>query len=175
MGIVSSVLATINNITSARIPPPAGSVYDIKLRTIDGQPFELSKLRGRKILFVNTASRCGYTPQYEQLEELHEKFSDRVCVIGVPANDFLWQEPGDNAQIQSFCKTQFGVQFPVLEKAKATGNDAHPLFKWLAGKTGTFPTWNFCKYLVDENGDKVTFFNSQVVPTDNRIISKLSE
>jgi glutathione peroxidase len=174
MGVIASAFAVINKIISGKIEPPQGSVYDFSIKTLDGSTLELKKFQGKKMLLVNTASRCAYTPQYDQLQELHEKYSNKIAVVGFPANDFLWQEPGGDEKILAFCTTHFGVQFPVSQKVKVTGVDAHPLFKWLAGKTGTFPTWNFCKYLVDEKGDVVQFYNSKVSPLDNRIISAIT-
>jgi glutathione peroxidase len=169
VGIIAQALAAINRIRSKKIKPAEGSIYDFTITTLDGESLHLGSLRGRKMLLVNTASNCGYTRQYFQLQEVHKRFKDRIAVIGFPSNDFLRQEPGSDLEIRTFCTTHFGVEFPVSTKIRVTGDKAHPLFLWLAGKTGTFPTWNFCKYLISEDGETVNFFDSTILPTDDRV------
>src|SRR5687768_14811399 len=114
--------------------PPLKSIYDFNLRTIDGQEISLSKFKGKKMLIVNVASECGYTPQYKGLQELHEKHGDKVVVIGFPSNDFGGQEPGTETEIKSFCQKNYGVTFQMMEKIKVKGNDRHPLYMWLSNK-----------------------------------------
>jgi glutathione peroxidase len=134
------------------------SLYDFKATTIDGQPFDLSSLKGKKVLVVNVASKCGLTPQYEQLEKLYEKYKDRnFVIIAFPANNFMGQEPGTNAEIKEFCSTKYGVTFPMMSKISVKGKDIDPLYKWLTSKdeNGVIDapvSWNFQKFMIDENG-----------------------
>src|SRR5690606_21671783 len=135
---------------------PAGTVYDFKVDGLTGGKIDLSQYKGKKILIVNTASKCGYTPQYKELEELYEKYKDKVVVIGFPANNFLWQEPGTNSEIAEFCTKNYSVTFPMAAKISVKGKDMHPLFKWLIEQPNPDFTggikWNFEKFLLDENG-----------------------
>lgn len=152
------------------------SVYDFKVKTIDGKEVSLSQYKGKKILIVNTASECGYTKQYADLEKLYEEKKDKLVILGFPANDFGGQEPGTNTEIKTFCQKNYGVTFPMFEKISVKGDDTAPLFKFLGDKTlngvtDEKPAWNFCKYLIDENGKVVKFFPSKVKPTDAEITS----
>lgn len=154
------------------------SIYDFKLKTLDGQELSLSKFKGKKMLLVNVASECGYTPQYADLQKLHEQYGSKVEVIGFPANNFGGQEPGDGAQIRSFCSKNYGVTFQMMEKISVKGKDMHPLYLFLSNKeeNGTCsdaPNWNFCKYLIDENGKILKFFPSKVEPLSKEITSLL--
>jgi len=130
------------------------------------------------MLIVNTASECGYTPQYKELQELYEKHGDKLVVLGFPANNFGQQESGTNAEIAAFCEKNYGVTFPVFEKISVAGDDMHPLYKFLSSKelngvTDEKPNWNFCKYLIDENGNVQAFFNSKVTPMSNEILTAI--
>src|SRR5690606_33071020 len=116
---------------------------------------------------------CGFTPQYADLQQFHEQFGDRVDVLGFPANDFLWQEPGSNNEIASFCQRNYGVTFQMFEKVSVKGRNKHPLFQWLEGMTGKTPSWNFCKYRVSKDGTEVKFFPSKVSPLDAEIINQI--
>lgn len=154
------------------------SIYDIALKTIDGQDATLAQYRGKKLLLVNVASECGYTPQYVELQELWQQHGDKVVVLGFPANNFGGQEPGTNEQIQSFCSKNFGVTFPLFEKISVKGGDMHPLYKWLTDKNlngwnEKAPNWNFCKYLISEDGRLLNFYSSAVSPMDEEITGKL--
>ena len=154
------------------------TVYDFKLKTIDGESISLSKYKGKKLLLVNVASECGYTPQYKELQELSEKFKDKLVVIGFPANNFGAQEPGDNSEIKTFCTKNYGVTFPMMAKISVKGNDTDPLYLFLKnkeenGSCSEAPVWNFCKYLIDENGKVLKFFNSKVTPLSSEITSLL--
>jgi glutathione peroxidase len=153
--------------------PVAGSIYDFKLKSLDGKEVDFSQYKGKKLLIVNTASKCGKTPQYAGLEKLHEQYGHKVTVLGFPANNFLWQEPGSNAEIAEFCERNYGVKFQMFEKVSVKGGDQHALYQWLQSKTGHKPDWNFAKYLVSEDGQSVTFFKSSVQPLDNELLSKL--
>ncbi|WOK08053.1 glutathione peroxidase [Imperialibacter roseus] len=150
-----------------------GSFYDFKMASIDGETIDFSKYKGQKVLIVNTASECGYTPQYEDLQALHEQFGGKVTVLGFPANNFGGQEPGSNLQIAQFCKKNYGVSFQLFEKIDVTGKDRAPLYAWLEKQSGKVPTWNFCKYLIDENGKVVQFFPSAVNPMDEQVTGLL--
>jgi glutathione peroxidase len=150
----------------------ADSIYDFKMRAIDGQPIDFTAYKGKNLLIVNVASKCGYTPQYADLEKLHETFGDKVTILGFPANNFGSQEPGSNLEISQFCEKNFGVRFQMFEKISVKGADQHPLYKWLKEKTGEEPGWNFCKYLVKPDGT-VKFYNSKVNPLSQEITSQL--
>ena len=119
---------------------------------------------------MNTASNCGKTPQYASLEKLHEQYGKNVTVLGFPANNFLWQEPGSSAEIAEFCERNYGVKFQMFEKVSVKGRDQHPLYQWLQGKTGEKPDWNFAKYIVSEDGTTVKFFKSGIQPLDQQIL-----
>jgi glutathione peroxidase len=147
--------------------------YDFTMNSIDGTPVELSSYKGKKVLIVNVASKCGYTPQYADLQELHEKYGDKVVILGFPANNFGGQEPGSNLEIASFCEKNYGVSFQMFEKISVKGKDRHPLYTWLAEQSGEEPSWNFCKYLIDENGQVMAFYPSAVNPLDEQITGQL--
>lgn len=153
---------------------PVRSIYDFKISSLEGKVIDFSQYRGKKLLIVNTASKCGYTYQYEDLQKLHEQFGDKVNVLGFPANNFLWQEPGTNSEIASFCQRNYGVTFQMFEKISVKGRDKHPLYQWLEAKSGHAPTWNFCKYLIDESGNVMGFFGKGVKPMDPEIIEKIT-
>ena len=125
------------------ISPP--SLYDFKINSLDGKSIDFTQYKGKIILIVNTASECGYTPQYADLQELHQKYGSKITILGFPANNFGGQEPGSNVQIATFCKKNYGVTFQMFEKISVRGNDQHPLYQYLKEKTGKEPSWNFCK------------------------------
>lgn len=152
-----------------------GSLYDFKINSIDGIPVDFECYRGKNLLIVNTASKCGYTPQYETLQKLHEDYGDKVVVLGFPSNNFLWQEPGTNSEIAGFCKQNYGVTFQLFEKISVKGKDQHPLYQWLTAKSGKKPTWNFCKYFVNKNGEVRGFYGPRVSPLDEAIIKQFTE
>ena len=150
--------------------PDNPDFYAFKVTGIDGQPINLADYKGKKILIVNTASECGYTPQYKGLQELAEKYKDKLVVIGFPANNFGGQEPGTNEQIESFCSATYKVTFPMSVKVSVKGNDIDPLFFWLLQQpnpdfTGDIK-WNFEKFLIDENGVLIHRFRTATEPTD---------
>lgn len=156
----------------AVIASPENTVYEFRMNSIDGEQVDFSEFRGKNLLIVNVASKCGYTPQYADLEKLHENYGDKVVVLGFPANNFGNQEPGSNQEIAAFCEKNYGVKFRMFEKISVKGEDQHPLYQWLKKKTGEEPTWNFCKYLVKPDGT-VKFFPSKVKPLDSQIIDAL--
>ncbi|MBK0380003.1 glutathione peroxidase [Mucilaginibacter segetis] len=153
------------------------TVYQFKLKTIDGKPFSLAKYKGKKLLIVNTASKCGFTPQYAELQKLADEYKDKVVVIGFPANNFGSQEPGANTEIKTFCEKNYGVTFPLSSKVSVKGDDIDPLFKYLTEASNPDFTgeikWNFEKFLIDENGNLIHRYRSQVTPLDPRITSAL--
>jgi len=153
------------------------TIYDYKLKNIEGKDFKLSKYKGKKLLIVNTASKCGYTPQYAELQLLADKYKDKLVVIGFPANNFNGQEPGSNTEIQEFCKKNFGVTFPLTEKVSVKGLDIAPIFQYLTTQenpdfTGDI-NWNFEKFLIDENGKLIHRYRSNVKPLSTEITSQL--
>jgi glutathione peroxidase len=151
----------------------AGSFYDFKVNSIEGKIIDFSQFKGKNVLIVNTASACGYTPQYADLQKLNEQFGSKVTILGFPANNFGGQEPGSNETISGFCKKNYGVTFQMFEKVSVKGADQHPLYAWLKEKTGQEPSWNFCKYLVKADGT-VKFFASKVNPMDAAITGELN-
>lgn len=158
------------------VAPPT-SVYDYKLKTIDGGDFSLAKFKGKKILVVNTASKCGYTKQYADLQKLSELYKDKLVVVGFPANNFGGQEPGTDQDIKTFCKENFSVSFPMSGKTSVKGEDISPLFKYLTAAenpdfTGEIK-WNFEKFLLDENGKLIHRYRSATTPLDPKITENL--
>ncbi|MCH7398467.1 glutathione peroxidase [Belliella sp. DSM 107340] len=152
------------------------SIYDFKLNDIDGNEVDFSQFKGKKLLLVNVASKCGYTPQYEDLQKLNEEYGEKVVILGFPANNFGGQEPGTNEDIKQFCSTNYGVTFQMFDKISVKGADKHPLYRWLSDKdlngwNDKEPSWNFCKYFIDENGELKQFFASSVNPMDDEIIN----
>ncbi|UCS91553.1 glutathione peroxidase [Echinicola marina] len=151
------------------------SFYDFSMTTLDGEKIDFSQYKGKKVLIVNVASKCGYTPQYEDLQKLNEAYGDKVVILGFPANNFGGQEPGTNEDIKKFCTSNYGVTFPMFEKISVKGVDKHPLYRWLTDKSlngwnDQEPTWNFCKYFINEKGELKQFFQSKVTPMDDEII-----
>jgi|SRR5512133_212394 glutathione peroxidase len=155
------------------------SFYDFKVNDINGKPFDLSTLKGKKVLVVNTASKCGNTPQYADLEKLYEQYKDKdLVIIGFPANNFMGQEPGTNEEIQQFCTKNYGVTFPMMSKISVKGKDMDPLYKWLTskelnGKMDSEVTWNFQKYMIDENGQLAGYANPKEKPYSEKIMNWL--
>lgn len=154
--------------------------YDFKVQTIDGKEFDFTQLKGKKVLIVNTASECGYTPQYEELEELYKKFGgEKFTILGFPANNFGGQEPGTNAEIQQFCRKNYGVSFPMMSKISVKGKEMHPLYHWLTtqsenGVQDAEVKWNFQKYLIDENGKWSGVISYKESPLSEEILGWLS-
>lgn len=153
------------------------TIYDYEVETIEGETISLSKFKGKKMLIVNTASKCGFTPQYEQLEELYQMFKDKDFVIlGFPSNDFLSQEPGTNEEIAEFCQKNYGVTFPMMAKIKVKGKNKAPLYNYLTSKelnghSDSKVKWNFQKYLIGKDGKIEGMHYSKVIPTDPEIVN----
>jgi glutathione peroxidase len=167
---------TLLIIISLLFTPPK-SVYDFKMKTIDGKEVSLSKYKGKKILIVNTASKCGFTPQYEDLEKLHQKYGSELVLIGFPAGNFGGQELATNTEIKEFCKANFGVTFLLSQKVSVKGSDIDPLFKYLTTEENPdFKgdiNWNFEKFLINEKGQLVHRFRSKVTPLSPEITANL--
>ena len=164
-----------SKLSSGKKQEVVGSVYDFKMKSLEGKEINLSQYKGKYMMIVNTASKCGYTPQYKDLEKLHEQFGRKVAVLGFPANNFLWQEPGSNEEIAAFCERNFGVKFQMFEKVSVKGSDKAPLYKWLEAKTGETPSWNFCKYLVSPEGNVLGYYSPTVNPMDKEIMDKINK
>lgn len=160
-------------------PKDAASFYDFKMKAIDGKTINFNDYKGKKVLIVNIASKCGFTPQYEELEALNQKHKDKLVILGFPSNDFLGQEPKGNSEIASFCQINFGVTFPLFEKSRVKkGEEQNVLYKWLSSKkqngwNGIAPYWNFCKYLINEKGELIRFYSPTVKPLSNDIVGLL--
>jgi glutathione peroxidase len=152
-------------------------LHQFKVTALDGKEYDLAQLKGKKVMVVNTASKCGFTPQYADLEKLYETYKDKgFVIIGFPANNFLHQEPGTNEEIREFCTRNYGVTFPMMAKISVKGDDIAPVYQWLTqkSKNGVMDSevgWNFQKYLIDENGNLVAYYKSKTKPMDDEIIA----
>jgi len=154
-------------------------LYDFKVKTLEGDTFDFSSLKGKKVMIVKVASKCGNTPQYKDLEDLYVKNEGNLVIVGFPANNFASQEPGTAAEIRKFCTENYGVTFPLMEKISVKGSDMAPIYKWLTSKkeNGVMDSevkWNFQKYLIDENGKLVQVIDPKEKPTSDKIMSWLS-
>ena len=154
------------------------SIYDIEINNLTGEPINLNDYKGKYILFVNVASECGFTGQYDDLQKLYETYKDKLIVIGVPCNQFGKQEPGSAKEIQSFCQANYGVSFLMTEKVNVKGKNKHPIYQWLTeetknGKTSTSVKWNFQKYLIGKNGDFIDYYYSTTKPLNTKITKYL--
>ena len=162
---------------AARTDAPAtGSVHDFTMKSIDGADVPLARYKGKVLLIVNVASKCGYTPQYEALQELYRRYKDKgLAVLGFPANNFGWQEPGTDAEIKTFCTTKYNVTFDMFSKISVKGSDQHPLYTYLTSEDANPATagavkWNFTKYLVNKDGHVIARFNSGTTPLSDELV-----
>jgi len=153
------------------------SFYDLKAKDISGEMIDFSQFKGKKVLIVNTASKCGFTPQYEGLQKLHEDYAgDDFVIVGFPSNDFLKQEPGTEDEIMAFCEKNYGVEFLMMSKVVVKGSDKHAVYQWLTQKAkngvkDSKVSWNFQKYMISETGELIEVFSSKVKPQDEKIVS----
>ena len=153
------------------------TIYQFKVEDLSGNEFDFSTLKGKKIIVVNTASKCGLTPQYKDLEAIYKQYKDKnLVVVGFPANNFMSQEPGSNKEIETFCQQNYGVSFPMMSKISVKGNDMHPLYKFLTEKSknglqDSEVEWNFQKYLINEKGELDKVVSPRVLPTDDEIVN----
>lgn len=175
--IISTILFSLISITMlGQI-----SLYDFKVKDIDGKDFDMANLKGKKVLVVNVASKCGLTPQYEKLQQLYEKYKDQnFIVIGFPANNFNGQEPGTNEEIKTFCTLNYDVTFPMMSKIDVVGEDKAPIYKWLTeksqnGKIDAEVQWNFQKFMIDENGHLVDFVPPREDPFSEKIVKWIEQ
>ena len=150
------------------------SIYAIEINSLQGNPINLSLFKGKKILFVNVASKCGFTPQYKELQKLHNIYEESLVVIGVPCNQFGKQEPGNSSEINEFCQVNYGVSFLITEKISVKGKEQHPLYRWLTdknenGRKNSSVKWNFQKYLISEDGELIDYYYSMTSPTSSKI------
>lgn len=158
-------------LVAAALLPAAESVHEFTLASIEGKPASLQSFKGKVVLFVNVASRCGYTPQYKGLEATYRRFKDKgFVIVGVPANNFGGQEPGTNEEIQTFCKRNFDVTFPLMAKVSVKGDDITPLYGYLTSQTGRDIQWNFTKILVDRGGKVIQRFEPNVDPESSELL-----
>jgi len=173
------LILLVSMVTTAAFPQKPG-FYDFKVKTLEGETFDFATLKGKKVMIVNTASKCGYTPQYKDLEELYKKHGgENFVIIGFPANNFLWQEPGTAEEIREFCTRNYGVSFPMMEKISVKGKDIHPVYQWLTqkSKNGVMDSdvkWNFQKYLIDEKGNLKEVMYSKENPLSEKVTAFLS-
>lgn len=172
------IMSIFSTSIKAQTLEPKTPIYDIEINDISGKKINLEEFRGKKILFVNVASKCGFTGQYKGLEALYQNNQDKLMIIGVPCNQFGAQEPGTLQEIQSFCEVNYGVSFLMTEKVEVKGENKHPLYKWLTekslnGKSSSTVKWNFQKYLVDEKGRFVDYFYSVTKPQSSKITKLL--
>ncbi len=159
------------------MPAEQQTIYQFKVKDIDGKTFDFATLKGKKIMIVNTASKCGLTPQYEQLEALYDKYKNKnFVIVGFPANDFMSQEPGSDKEIAQFCQLNYGVSFPMMSKISVKGKDMHPVYHFLTEKAkngleDNKVEWNFQKYLIDEKGHLVRVVSPRILPNDQSIVA----
>lgn len=150
--------------------------HKLAFESIDGKLLTFEQFKGKKVVLVNTASSCGYTGQYADLQHFYDKYSDQVMVVGFPSNQFMWQERGENEEIMTFCKQNYGVNFPLFAKSEVRGDRKNPVYEWLTSKdkngwNNQEPSWNFCKYVIDEEGELLAFFPSKVLPEDPEFLN----
>ncbi|MBD0331918.1 MAG: glutathione peroxidase [Chitinophagaceae bacterium] len=188
-------MKTLLLVLSLAVAISGTSIYDFKVTALDGKEIDFSQFKGKKILIVNTASQCGNTPQYADLQKLYEKYKSKLVIVGFPANNFGEQEPGTNEEIGEFCKKNYGVSFPMAAKVSVRGDDIHPLFKWLVEQSKELASkvqadntkdilykkflqdpviWNFTKFLIDEKGNVIAVFHNKVNPMSEEITKYLS-
>lgn len=175
LSLFFSLLVSLNLFSS-----PMKSFYDFKMKTLDGKEIDFSTFKNKKILIVNVASKCGYTPQYEGLETLYKTHKDELIILGFPANDFGKQEPGTNDEIMNFCQKNYGVTFLMFEKITVKGENQHPLYQWLTKKeqngwNDESPKWNFYKFLINQKGELVKVFNSDVEPLSKELLTEIEK
>lgn len=156
-------------LSSTQMSNYKGSFYDFTVNDLSGKPVNLKEYEGKTVILINVASKCGFTPQYADWQKFHEKYGDKVAVLGFPANNFMSQEPGSSEEIAEFCQKNYGVTFRMFEKVEVAGNNKAPLYNWLSKKdlngwNDQEPTWNFCKYLINKDGKLTHFFESKITP-----------
>jgi glutathione peroxidase len=179
MNPLKAFVGTLSATDKDVVQKASQSIYNIEINSLQGKPIDLSEFKGKKILFVNVASKCGFTPQYRALQQLHNTYQDDLIIIGIPCNQFGKQEPGNSNDIQEFCEVNYGVSFLITEKIDVKGSNQHPLYEWLTrkginGQQNSTVKWNFQKYLVDEEGEFLDYFYSITKPLNSRITKYLN-
>ena len=177
---MKTILFSVLIIASMGLYAQTTDFYSLKATDIDGNEFSFESLKGKKVLIVNTASKCGFTPQYKELEELHQKYGDKLVIIGFPANNFMSQEPGTDEEIAEFCQKNYGVSFKMMSKISVKGDDMHPVYQWLTskdknGKLDSEVSCNFQKYMIDDKGQLVGYAKPKEKPFDSKIIEFITE
>jgi glutathione peroxidase len=178
MESLSNSLEKLQSKGEIKVTEPNTSLYEIELNGLDGEPLSLTQFKGKYLLIVNVASRCGFTKQYKALETVYQEYGERLVILGTPCNQFAGQEPGNAEEIQAFCDRHFGVSFPLSEKLKVKGPEQHPLYAWLTraeqnGRMDSKVKWNFQKYLVDPEGRLIDVFYSVTTPDSSKILRHL--
>lgn len=173
-----AIASFITPVYDNKLSEVTSSIHQFKVEGLEGDTIDFASFKGKKILVVNTASKCGYTPQYEALEKVYEKYKDKLVIVGFPANNFGGEEPGNNSDIKEFCQRNYGVKFPMAAKISVKGDDVAPIYKWLTSKSenGVLDAeikWNFNKFLLDENGKMIAYFPSKVTPDSEEILKYL--
>lgn len=172
------LLASLFSAVTTNAEEQKRTAYDFSFKTISGEPLPLNNFRGKVILVVNTASQCGFTGQYKNLQSIWIKYRNRgLVVLGIPSNDFGNQEPGKESEIRAFCEANFDIDFPMTHKVRVSGNKAHPFYRWAASELGGLakPRWNFHKYLIGANGQLVDWFSSPTSPTSTKVIKVIEK
>ena len=180
MYLLKSILSALSHSVASNNKKIPTSIYDFKIKSATNTEIEFSNFKGKKILIVNVASKCGFTPQYADLEKLYQTSKDKLIIIGFPANNFLWQEPASNKEIAQFCELNYGVTFPIAQKISVKGRNINPIYSWLTEKrynrfADSKVKWNFQKYLVDETGKLIAIFESATKPLSSEIISAIQK
>ena len=183
LSLISSIMlvgscGSVNKINTDNIQP-IKSFYSLRADDIDGNSISMSNYINKKILVVNVASKCGYTPQYKELQKLYNDYKDNLYILAFPSNDFLGQEPGSNQEIKTFCEINFGIKFDIFDKIAVRGSHAHPIYQWLSDKNkngwnNQAPTWNFSKYLINEKGELMGVWGPKTSPLSDEILSKIN-
>ena len=184
-GIIIAGLLFVNCVTKANKinsnnKKAITSFYSLEANSIDGDVIKMSDFKDKNILIVNVASKCGYTPQYKNLQDLYKKYKDNLYILAFPSNDFLGQEPGTNEDIKNFCEINFGIQFDIFEKISVKGNNIHPIYNWLSNKklngwNNNGPTWNFSKYLIDKDGNLAGYWGASIDPQSEEIVELIKK
>jgi len=178
--VMMSILSFFFGAAKSHATDVPKSIYDFKVEGLEGGTIDFSKFKGKKILIVNTASKCGYTPQYAELQKLYDQYKDQLVIVGFPANNFMFQEPKGNKDIAEFCQKNYGVTFPMAAKISVKGKDMAAIYQWLTNKDynqyeSTSVSWNFQKYLIDENGKLVAMFPPKVTPMSEEIVAAIKK